>query len=248
MKMSPPIPFPYLDILVNLLAFLVMPQPTMDFTSSRDRPPPHQVAPITYSHLQLMLKCLTGSRDHLIMASSITIQYFACLRASELCTDLQHSVIPIRSDVSFHTHASRPIMSFRVRSSKTNPHGFTVHLGCSGEAVCAVCITHHYLRIYPLPPSAPLFRLSTGQHLTYGLHNQHIKHLMHLAGFDPAHYSTHSLRAGAATQAARSGMAREDIKRLGRWRSQAYEVYLRPPPEAYANLAPALTNPPHKYS
>ena len=186
---------------------------------SRDRPPPHQVAPITYPHLQLMLKCLTGSRDHLIMASSITIQYFACLRASELCTDLQQSVIPIRSDVSFYTHASRPIMSFRVRSSKTNPHGFTVHLGCSGEAVCAVCITHHYLRIYPLPPSAPLFRLSTGQHLTYGLHNQHIKHLMHSAGFNPAHFSTHSIRAGAATQAARSGMAREDIKRLGRWRS-----------------------------
>ena len=126
---------------------------------SRDRPPPRQAAPITYHHLQQMINNLTGSRDHLIMASSISIQYFACLRASELCSDLEQSIIPLRSDVSFFLHASRPIMAFRVRSSKTNPHGFTVHLGCSGEAVCAVCITHHYLRSHPLPPNAPLLDL-----------------------------------------------------------------------------------------
>ena len=211
---------------------------------TRERPPPRQAAPITHHHLTQMIKHLTGSRDHLLIASSITLQYFACLRASELCTDLSRSIIPSRSDISFLQHASRPIMAFRVRTSKTNPHGFVVHLGCSGDPVCAVCITHHYLRTHPLPPNAPLFQLSTGQHLTYGLHNHHIKHLLHLAGFNPALYSTHSLRAGAATQAARSGLAREDIKRLGRWRSQAYEVYLRPPPEAYADLAPALTAPP----
>ena len=211
---------------------------------SRARPLPRQAAPIGYDQLALMISCLSGSRDHLIIASSITLQYFACLRASELCADLQHSIVPLRSQVSFNLHSSIPTMTFRVISSKTNPHGFTVHVGCSQKSICAVCITYYYLHAYPLPPAAPLYQFNSGQFLTYSLYNSLIKQLLSKAGFDPAPYSSHSLRAGSATQAARSGLPREDIKRLGRWKSQAYEAYLRPPPEAFANLAPALTNPP----
>ena len=210
---------------------------------SRARPPPRQAAPLGYDQLALMISCLSGSRDHLIIASSITLHYFACLRASELCADLQQGIIPLRSHISFHLHSSPPTMTFRVNSSKTNPHGFTVHVGCSLKPVCAVCITYFYLHSHPLPPAAPLYQFNSGQHLTYALYNSLLKQLLAKAGFDPAIYSSHSLRAGAATQAARSGLPREDIKRLGRWKSQAYEAYLRPPPEAYADLAPALTGP-----
>ena len=211
---------------------------------SRAHSLPRQAAPITYQHLTLMFQSLTGSRDHLIIASSISLQYFACLRASEICTDLEHSIMPLRSDISFLISPS-PSMTFKVKSSKTNPHGFVVHLGCSGESICAGCINYHYLHSYPIPPSAPLYQFSTGQHLTYNIHNSNIKSLISLVGLDPSHYSSHSLRAGAATQAARAGLPREAIKRLGRWRSQAYEAYLRPPPEDYTALAPALTHPPH---
>ena len=195
---------------------------------SRSHSPPRQAAPLTYHQLSLMFKSLSGSRDHLIIASSISLHYFACLRASEVCTDLQNSIIPLRSDLSFSL-SPRPSMTFRVKSSKTNPHGFIVHLGCSGQPICAVCINHHYLHSYPIPPSAPLYQFSTGQHLTYNIHNSNIKNLLQRAGLDPSQFSSHSLRAGAATQAARAGLSGGDIKRLGRWRSQAYEAYLRPP-------------------
>ena len=70
---------------------------------ARSHSPPRQAAPLTYDHLSLMFQSLNGSRDHLIIASSISLQYFACLRASEVCTDLQHSIIPLRSDLAFHT-------------------------------------------------------------------------------------------------------------------------------------------------
>ena len=207
---------------------------------SRSKPLPRQAAPATYEHVHAMLGCLGGSRDHLIAAAAIALQYFACLRASELCSDPALGYIPSRADIAFPS-LSPPLMTFRVRSSKTIPHGFTVHLGCSKKAVCAVCINYLYLQSHPLPPSAPLYQFSSGQHMTYNIYNALIKHLLHVAGYDSALYSSHSIRAGAATQAARSGLPREDIKRLGRWRSQAYETCLRPPPEAYADLAPALT-------
>ena len=48
------------------------------------------------------------------------------------------------------------------------------------------------------------------------------------AGLDPTGYSTHSLRAGAATDAAGLGFSEAQIQSLGRWRSQAYKLYIRP--------------------
>ena len=180
---------------------------------SRAHSPPRQAAPIGYDQLALMINCLSSSRDHLIIASSITLQYFACLRASELCADLQQATIPLRSHISFQLHSSPPTMTFRVISSKTNPHGFTVHVGCSHKPVCAVCITYLYLHSHPIPPAAPLYQFSSGQYLTYSLYNSLIKQLTSMAGLDPTNYSSHSLRAGAATQAARAGLPREDIKR-----------------------------------
>lgn len=39
--------------------------------------------------------------------------------------------------------------------------------------------------------------------------------------------SSHSLRIGGASHAASSGMKVEELKRLGRWKSSAYKLYLR---------------------
>jgi integrase len=87
-----------------------------------------------------------------------------------------------------------------------------------------------YLSMYTKPAHAPLFALASGHLVTYFLINSHIKFLARQAGFQPDSFSTHSLRAGAATVAAAAGMTEQEIQRLGRWRSDAYRRYLRPPP------------------
>ena len=212
---------------------------------ARDHSPPHQALPITFTTLDLILKSLTPSHDHLMIASAITLQYFACLRASELCSNPVLNLTPARSDLSFSQNGSSFVMVYHCHSSKTASHGFRVHVGCSGSPVCAVCINHYFVSKFPKPPDHPLYCFTSGQPLTYPVYNAVIKRLVKLAGLDPSLYSSHSIRAGAATQAARSGLDPESIKRLGRWRSQAYTLYLRPPPEAYADLAPPLAPHPH---
>ena len=213
---------------------------------ARYHEPPRQVLPITYDVLSLMFRSLSPSRDHLLVAAALSLQYFACLRAAELCSNLSLSLVPTRSDVSFYRSGSSITMLYKCHSSKTASHGFEVHVGCSGGPICAPCIMHLFLSAYPIEPASPLFRFSSGLYLTYPLYNSIIKRLIQLAGLNPSSYSSHSVRAGAATQAARSGLDPDSIKRLGRWRSQAYQAYLRPPPEAYAavapSLAPTLTN------
>ena len=207
---------------------------------TRTHAPPRQVTPITYHLLSSIISLLTPSRDHLVLASALSLQFFACLRASELCSNDYQARVPSRSDVVFYTKDSVPIMKYTCHTSKTAVHGFDVHIGCSGAPVCAVCIMHHYFSSHPSLPNDPLFLLSSGQSLSYEAYNSSIKQLVRKLGLDPSNYSSHSLRAGAATQAAQTGLDSTSIKRLGRWRSQAYMVYLRPPPESYARLAPKL--------
>ena len=213
---------------------------------ARSHDPPRQVLPITYDILAHMFQFLSPSHDHLLVAAALSLQYFACLRAAELCSNSSLSLVPSRSDVSFYQSGSSFIMLYKCHSSKTSSHGFEVHVGCSGGPICAPCIMYHFLSTFPIEPASPLFRFSTGLSLSYSLYNSIIKRLIQLAGLNPSCYSSHSVRAGAATQAARAGLDPDSIKRLGRWRSQAYMAYLRPPPESYAELAPSLTTHSHQ--
>ncbi|KAI0820425.1 hypothetical protein BC628DRAFT_1276145, partial [Trametes gibbosa] len=45
-------------------------------------------------------------------------------------------------------------------------------------------------------------------------------------GLDSSKYSGHSFRRGAATSAAAVGYADHEIQLLGRWRSDAYKLYI----------------------
>lgn len=49
-------------------------------------------------------------------------------------------------------------------------------------------------------------------------------------------FSSHSFRIRAATVAARNGIP-DDLQDLGRWYSNAYQLYIRMPSEALAKLA-----------
>ena len=52
------------------------------------------------------------------------------------------------------------------------------------------------------------------------------------AGLNQKFYSSHSLRAGAATTAANRGVPPYLIQKLGRWHSECYRIYIKSPSQA----------------
>ena len=60
----------------------------------------------------------------------------------------------------------------------------------------------------------------------------------------PGVFNTHSLRIGAATEAAAAGFSGHEIQKLGRWASRAFLTYIRPSTKAQANLNLRFSPPP----
>jgi hypothetical protein len=54
-----------------------------------------------------------------------------------------------------------------------------------------------------------------------------IKSALRIAGYNPGQYNTHSFRIGAATTAIMLGKTDDQIKQMGRWKSNTFQTYIR---------------------
>ena len=140
-----------------------------------------------------------------------------------------------------HLHYVRIMFS----SSKMDPFhlGCPVIIGCTGTLECGVCeawsILQHHQQTQT-SPDAPFLQIN-GRTLDRLTLVRHIKDIAACLGLNPSRYSGHSLHIGGATSAAQVGLSQWQIKLLGRWNSQAYQVYICQDPLACAGLAAHMT-------
>ena len=76
-----------------------------------------------------------------------------------------------------------------------------------------------------------------GKPLTRERFVQQVRAALSQAGINYKGYSGHSFRIGAATTAAKRGVADATIKMLGRWKSSAYQLYIRTPRDQLAGVS-----------
>ena len=70
---------------------------------------------------------------------------------------------------------------------------------------------------------------------------QALQLMVGLCGKDPAEFALHSGRVGGATQLAANGATPVQIQRAGRWKSQAFMIYVREGGERADFVSQALT-------
>ena len=115
----------------------------------------------------------------------------------------------------------------------------TIFLGRTDLPLCQVAALLAYLMVQG-PGEGPLFRFEDGRALTRPRLVAAVRDALARAGLKPEDYSGHSFRIGAATTAAACGVPVDTIKTLGRWRSQAYQLYVRLPRKHLAGLSRTL--------
>ena len=208
----------------------------------RSNPAPVRAAPFTIHHFALIFPIVTFSDYSLICISAMLVGYFGCLRASEYLSD-PGSPRPLTPAHVRIVEASPPYATLEIPTSKTAHRGFSVVLGCTGRRICAVCWLRLVLRTRSLPPHLPLFSFRDGAPLTRALLARFMQGALRAAGVDPSlGWSPHSLRAGAATDASGLGWSAHQIQAMGRWRSDAYTLYIRPSDTQKAASTALLTS------
>ena len=78
-----------------------------------------------------------------------------------------------------------------------------------------------------MDPDSPLFQLSDGTILTKNDQKQWMDRLILKMGLDWGSFYLYSYRIGGATSYARRNIDHRIIQSIGRWRSDAYQIYIK---------------------
>ena len=197
-----------------------------------------RVKPFSYSLFWDIIAFIFPSYDNKVCFTAMLLGYFACLRAAEYVW-VPGSTQPLMPAHLRFVDSVPPHAVVSIQSSKTAHRGFDVAIGCTGTTVCAVCWLKE-LHMYSLPPHSPIFSLRDGTLLSRARLAHFMQGALRAAGLDPNGYSPHSLRAGAATDAAGLGFTEAQIQALGRWKSDAFRLYIRPSQRHQAGLSSRL--------
>ena len=209
--------------------------------------------PITASLMRRIKAALAGqpsSYNNVLLWAACCTGFFGFLRCGEFLVpdgvqfnQRDHLCL---SDISIDTSTPSWTISLHIRVSKTDQfrQGSTVVLGSTGADICPVAAIVDYLQFRGSNPG-PLFQLQDGKPLHRKLFTTQVQQALSLAGFDPSLFNGHSFRIGAATTANLVGVPETTIKLLGRWRSLAYQRYIRPPPAELALVSAQLAKGPN---
>ena len=133
-------------------------------------------------------------------------------------------------DISVYSITNPQMLKIRLKSSKTDPFrtGIDVFIGQTDCPLCPVAAMLAYLS-YRRSSPGPILTFNDGRPLTQSMFVEAVKRALDTAGVDSSQYSGHSFRSGAATTAATKGIGDATIMMLGRWRSTAYQRYIKTP-------------------
>lgn len=206
--------------------------------------------PITPKLLNQLLHSLLSNRklhkqDRYLYATAFSIAYFGCLRAGEISYTSTRSYNPKRHltmmDISFHKDS----VEIFIKHSKTDQtsKGATIVIGQTKQNTCPYAIAKKFLYYRRhAKRSDALFRFKDGKLLTRSKLLKTLRHTLNSLKLPAEHFGTHSLRIGAATAAAKAGVAVPLIKALGRWSSDCYRTYIRTPHKKLRALSNKLVS------
>jgi hypothetical protein len=190
--------------------------------------------PITREILTAITAATPATIEDLNLRTCFLLSFAAFLRMGEVTYEAKDSP---SSDWFFETKVTRSCIKFsenndhvrlHLKRSKTDikNEGTTILVAAIDSPLCPVKALLQLFALDPQPSNAPLFSFS-GQPFTKDRVHTKLSNLLQSNGIDPKDYTLHSFRKGAAQHAKDSGMRDDQIQALGRWTSQAFQVYFK---------------------
>ncbi|XP_071127862.1 integrase/recombinase xerD homolog [Mytilus edulis] len=191
--------------------------------------------PITYDILVKLVKALpkviVGIYNQVLLNAMMSTAYFCFLRIGEIAVKTESEIYRViqREDIKFERvngHVSNMTITMKFYKH-SNLQSKTLSIARRPENyLCPVKAIEEYLRLQNCP-HGPLFRFKCGKPVSGFYFNSSLKSLLNFVGLDTNFYKGHSFRIGAATSAAARGVPLALIQSMGRWKSNAFQHYIR---------------------
>lgn len=196
--------------------------------------PKNERLPITRDIVVKLVNQCGTSFNGITMRTAICVAFAGFLRTGEFTysswNSSSHDLLISRGGIQFNKGS----VTLTLPRSKSDPFGTTVPISmpetrdsiCSREALKVLFVR------FPAPLDAPLFcqnnplGYKSRMCFTRDWFLNSLRDLLIKAGINPVGYNGHSFRTGAAHSAAAAGMTDEEIKTLGRWKSDSYRLYM----------------------
>ena len=181
--------------------------------------------------------------NHTMLWAACCLGFFGFLRAGEFTVNspFNPDIHLVVSDVQADSLVNPSSFRIHIKCSKTDPfrQGCHIYIGAGKRDLCPFRTLTQHLHVRGSTPG-PLFLLSDGTPLHRQWLTSNIQSIFSAAGV-PGCYTGHSFRIGAATSAASRGLPDHLIKTLGRWSSDAYQIYIHTPVSTIVGVASLLT-------
>ncbi|KNZ77240.1 Integrase/recombinase xerD like protein [Termitomyces sp. J132] len=200
--------------------------------------------PITLEILQ-RLASVAGDTSNSFEASfdaAFKMAWAGFLRCGEFTLNRGEKFSPIshltRGCITFLPSFESPShVRIDLPASKTDPFrkGVSILLARAppNSPTCPVSALHNLFLVDQKPHNAPLFTNPDGSPLSRDVFISKLKQRLLDCNVDPSRFSGHSFHRGAATAAAAVGYTEHEIQLLGRWRSDAYKLYIDIPASGF---------------
>jgi hypothetical protein len=184
--------------------------------------------PLTEDILLKLLPFIPYDFDGINIRTAICLGFAAFLQSGEFTWD---SWDPTTSP---QLHLARQHLKFTasglivtLTSSKTAvATNVDIYLAPSTSPLCPVSAVRRLVSQCPAPPNSTAFARSFRGPFTKLYFIRKVHEYLLRAGIPTAGFSGHSLQKGAAVSANGKGLSKDEIKSLGRWKSDAVDLYI----------------------
>ena len=185
-------------------------------------------SPILTKVLSALDSTVSNPFNRTMLKAFYLLAFHAFMRLGELAVRSPQQVDKVlqRIDVSFPSSDNCQLILRHFKNMKDN-QPLTINL--SANKTCKYCPVHA-LQAYLLKSKhekGPLFTFESGIPVSHNYVSSQLRNAISFTGLDPKLYKGHSIRIGAATEAAKRGMSENEIQEIGRWKSNAHRRYVR---------------------
>jgi hypothetical protein len=194
---------------------------------------PHKIRlPVTAAMLRHMHELLdmTDFDDCTFWAACVT-GYASMMRCGEFTVtkDTAAKAYLRQENVTYTTRGL--LLLLRVSKTDRDAKGQYIPVGYGADVMCPITALRHMQAHpqYKKDPKAPLFQQAGHAFLTRSKFVPQLQHLAtrvsDISASVVTHFGGHSLRKGACSDAVAAGVSELQLKTLGRWTSDTFQVY-----------------------